>query len=101
MTRTGYDAVTATYADADIVARPATCPTPSSRRCAPCRTSRPPTSLAPIGIEVRKGGTSRWQLMLPTTDDPRLSSLVVEDGAAPDRAAVRSRCRPRRRRPSG
>ncbi|WP_307491155.1 FtsX-like permease family protein [Cellulomonas humilata] len=82
MTRTGYDAVTATYADADIVvAGDVTEEQLEEVRALP--DVQAADVLAPIGIEIRKGGTSRWQLMLPTADDPRLSSLVVEDGAAP------------------
>ncbi|WP_235523089.1 ABC transporter permease [Cellulomonas sp. Root485] len=84
MTRTGYDAVTATYADADIVvAGDVTDNQLEAVRALPDVQSA--DVLAPIGLEVRKGGTSRWQIMLPTSDDPRLSSLVVEDGAAPTR----------------
>ncbi|KQS99756.1 ABC transporter permease [Cellulomonas sp. Leaf395] len=82
MTRTGYDAVTATYADADVVLFGDV----SESQLDAVR-ARPDVQaaelLAPTGVEIRKGGTSRWQLMLPTIDDPRLSSLVVEDGTAP------------------
>lgn len=82
MTRTGYDAVTATLADADVVlSGDLTDDQLEAVRALP--DVQAADILAPTGIEVRKGGTSRWQLMLPTTDDPRLSSLVVEDGAAP------------------
>lgn len=82
MTRTGYDAVTATYADADVVLDGDITDTQLEAVRA-----RPDVQaadlLAPTGVEIRKGGTSRWQLMLPTSDDPRLSSLAVEDGTVP------------------
>ncbi|GEL97633.1 ABC transporter permease [Cellulomonas terrae] len=82
MTRTGYDAVTATLADADVVlSGDVTDDELDAVRALPDVLAA--DVLAPTGIEVRKGGTSRWQLMLPTSDEPRLSSLVVEDGAVP------------------
>jgi len=82
MTRTGYDAVTATYADADVVVsgEVTDAELEAVRDLPDVQTAE---VLALSGVEVRKGGTSRWQLMLPTTTDPRLSSLVVEDGTAP------------------
>ncbi|GEK21682.1 ABC transporter permease [Cellulomonas xylanilytica] len=82
MTRTGYDAVTATYAGADVVVDGDISESElEAVRALP--DVRAAELLAPTGIEIRKGGTSRWQLMLPTIDDPSLSSLVVEDGTAP------------------
>ncbi|KQY47474.1 ABC transporter permease [Cellulomonas sp. Root137] len=85
MTRTGYDAVTATYADADVVVNGELTPAQLDdvRALADVRSAE---VLAPTGIEFRKGGTSRWELVLPTTDDPRLSSLAVEDGDLPSAA---------------
>ncbi|MEZ0449873.1 ABC transporter permease [Cellulomonas sp. ICMP 17802] len=82
MTRTGYDAVTATYADADIVVSGdvSDAELDAVRALSDVQAAE---VLAPTGIEVREGGESRYQLMLPTTSDPRLSSLVVEDGTAP------------------
>jgi putative ABC transport system permease protein len=59
MTRTGYDAVTATYADADIVvAGDVTEDQLEAVRALP--DVQAADVLAPVGIEVRKGGTSRW-----------------------------------------
>ena len=82
MTRTGYDAVTATYADADVVLEGDVSEAElETVRALP--QVQAADLLAPTGFEVRKGGTSRWQLMLTTVDDPRLSSLVVEEGSAP------------------
>ena len=85
MTRTGYDAVTATLADADVVlSGDVTDAELRAVRALP--DVQAADVLAPNGIEVRKAGASRYQLMLPTSDDPRLSSLVVEDGVAPARS---------------
>ncbi|MET0789694.1 MAG: FtsX-like permease family protein [Cellulomonas sp.] len=82
MTRTGYDAVTATYADADVVVQgDLTDAQLEDLRALP--DVQAAEVLAPTGIEVRQGGQSRYQLMLPTSSEPRLSSLVVSDGAAP------------------
>ncbi|NUU16218.1 ABC transporter permease [Cellulomonas humilata] len=82
MTRTGYDAVTATYADADIVVSgEVTQAELEDVRALP--DVQAADVLAPTGIEIRKGGTSRWELVLATTDDPRLSSLAVDDGTVP------------------
>lgn len=85
MTRTGYDAVTATYADADVVVQGNIHDDQlDALRALPDVEAA--EVLAPTGFEVRRGGASRYQLMLPTTTDPRLSSLVVEDGSAPTRS---------------
>ena len=85
MTRTGYDAVTATYADADVVVQgDVTDDQLDSLRALPGVEAA--EVLAPTGFEVRRGGESRYQLMLPTSSDARLSSLVVDDGAAPTRS---------------
>ncbi|WP_315097863.1 FtsX-like permease family protein [uncultured Cellulomonas sp.] len=85
ITRTGYDAVTATYADADLVLSGDL----SQAQLDDVRALpqvQAADVLAPSGIEIRKGGTSRWQLMLTTTDDPRLASLAVESGTVPTSA---------------
>lgn len=85
MTRTGYDAVTATYADADVVVQgDVTDDQLDALRALPGVEAA--EVLAPTGFEVRRGGESRYQLMLPTSSDARLSSLVVDDGAAPTRS---------------
>ncbi|MBO3083816.1 FtsX-like permease family protein [Cellulomonas fengjieae] len=85
ITRTGYDAVTATYADADVVLTgEITDATLDDVRVLPGVDSV--AVLAPTGIEIRKGGASRWQMMLPTSDNPRLSSLEVLDGTEPSSA---------------
>ncbi len=82
ITRTGYDAITATYADADIVVDgQVTEGQLEDVRALP--QVQAAEVLAPTGVELRKGGESRWQLMLTTSDEPRLSSLEVHDGAAP------------------
>ena len=76
--RTGYDAVTATYADADIVvAGDVTEEQLEEVRALPDVQA---ANSSPIGIEIRKAARAAGRLMLPTADDPRLSSLVVEDG---------------------
>ena len=85
MTRTGYDAVTATLRRRRHRRRPATLTDgPARGACARCRTSqaadgRSPRPASRSARAARAAGSS----MLPTADDPRLSSLVVEDGAAP------------------
>lgn len=85
MTRTGYDAITATYADADIVVDgEITDAQLAAVRALP--DVQAAEVLAPTGVEVRQGGQSRYQLMLPTSDEPRLASVVVSDGATPTRS---------------
>ncbi|WP_456846498.1 FtsX-like permease family protein, partial [Cellulomonas sp. P5_C6] len=85
MTRTGYDAITATYADADIVVDgEITDAQLAAVRALP--DVQAAEVLAPTGVEVRQGGQSRYQLMLPTSDEPHLASVVVSDGATPTRS---------------
>ena len=85
ITRTGYDAITATYGQADAVVRG----TVSDRDLAALRALpdvQAADVLAPTGVEIRRGGESRWQIMLPTPTDPRLGSLTVSEGATPSAA---------------
>ena len=101
MTRTGYDAVTATLrptptssSRGDVDRRR------SSRPCATCRTSQAADVLAPIGIEVRKGGTSRCAAHAADRRRPAAQLAGGRGRRRARRAAARSRCRPRRRRRS-
>ncbi|WP_448630002.1 hypothetical protein [Cellulomonas soli] len=82
MTRAGYDAVTATYAKADLVAMGDFTP-------ADLETARRQPGVAAAdalqvsGLELTSPLRTVWQPMLATATDPRLSSLEIVEGAAP------------------
>ncbi len=68
MTRTGYDAVTATYADADLVLFGDLTQTDlDAVRALPSVDAA--DSLLMRGVELRNGGRSIWQMTLSTASD--------------------------------
>ncbi len=85
MTRTGRDAVTARYGQADVVVGG----TLSDADLATVRAT-PGVAAADIltggGVELRTAGEDRWQLVAPTVSDERLTALRVQDGRMPARA---------------
>ncbi|MGN8245681.1 ABC transporter permease [Cellulomonas soli] len=82
MTRAGYDAVTATYAKADLVAMGDFTP-------ADLETARKQPgvvaadALQVSGLQLTSPLRTVWQPMLAAATDPRLSSLTIVDGVAP------------------
>lgn len=82
MTRAGYDAVTATYAQADLVAVgefgqqevAAVRALPAVRAADPLQIS---------GVQLDSANRTVWQPMLAVASDPQLSSLELVDGAQP------------------
>lgn len=85
MTRTGRDAVTARYGQADVVVG-------GTLAAADLATVRalPHVAAADVstggGVELRTPRADRWQLVLPTVSDPRLTPLRVPDGHLPTQA---------------
>ncbi|MBO9555385.1 FtsX-like permease family protein [Cellulomonas sp.] len=82
ITRTGYDAVTATFGDADLVATG----TVTARSLADVRGTPGVAAADPLfvgGVELRKGGARQWQNLLPVPSDERLASLTITDGSMP------------------
>jgi len=82
ITRTGYDAVTATFGDADLVATG----TVTDRSLADVRSTPGVAAADPLfvgGVELRKGGARQWQNLLPVPSDERLASLTITDGTMP------------------
>ncbi|GAA3802644.1 ABC transporter permease [Cellulomonas soli] len=82
MTRAGYDAVTAMYAQADlVVAGDFTSDDVATARDLPGVAAADP--LLVTGVPLEHGSRTVWQPMLATTSDPRLSSLELVDGSLP------------------
>ncbi|MFC0715364.1 ABC transporter permease [Cellulomonas biazotea] len=81
MQRTGYDSVTATYAQADLVVSDATTDDLGTIRATPGVEAAAPLVIA--GTELTHGGRSTYQVLLPQPDDPRLESVVVAEGTMP------------------
>jgi putative ABC transport system permease protein len=82
ITRTGYDAVTATFGRADLVAGgPITEATLDEVRGTPGVTAADP--LFAGDVELRGGGRRLWQTLLPVPSDDRLTSLTLDSGAMP------------------
>lgn len=82
MTRTGYDAVTATFADADlVVAAELGADDVEAVRALPAVTAADPLVVG--GAELSSAARTTWQAILPTPSDPRLSALTVSEGAMP------------------
>ena len=82
ITRTGYDALTATYAQADVVIRgQMTAVERSEVRHDPQVAAT--AVLAPVTLEVRHDGRVRAQNLITAPSDPRLGSLTLAKGAAP------------------
>jgi putative ABC transport system permease protein len=82
ITRTGYDAVTATYGRADLVARG----TVTERTLDEVRGTPGVAAADPLfagDVELRSGGRRLWQNVLPLPSDDRLSSLTLDTGAMP------------------
>ncbi|GIG22887.1 ABC transporter permease [Cellulomonas chitinilytica] len=82
ITRTGYDAVTATFGDADLVATG----TLTDSSLAAVRDTPGVDAADPLyvgGVELHKGGARVWQNLLPVPSDERLASLTVSSGAMP------------------
>ena len=85
MSRTGRDSVTARYGQADVVVG-------GTLSDADLTTVRalPHVAAADVasgsGVELRTPTADRWQLVLPTASDARLTPLRVQDGRMPARA---------------
>jgi len=82
ITRTGYDAVTATFGHADLVATG----TVTDRLLDEVRGTPGVAAADPLfvgGAELRHGGTATWQNLLPVPSDERLGSLTIARGAMP------------------
>ena len=86
-TRTGYDAVTATYGDADVVVQTETLADAAEKldvvRDLPDVEAA--DMLLPLGAEIRHGSQRRYQVTLPVPSSPRLSALELATGALPTR----------------
>lgn len=85
MERTGRDAVTARYAEADVVVESGeTVVTDADlaavRALPDVAAAEVMTALA---VELRTPSKNRWQTVLPTIDDQRLTPLRVAQGTAP------------------
>ena len=84
MTRSTYDAVTATFADADLVVLVGL----DDAQLAAVRATpgvEAADRLAVGGTELRAGGERLWQNLIATPSDPRLSSVELTEGSAPQR----------------
>jgi len=82
MSRTGRDAVTARYGQADVVVSG----TLTEADLATIR-ALPGVAAADVlvggGVELRTAQQDRWQLVIPTVSDERLTPLRVQDGRLP------------------
>ncbi len=89
ITRTGYDQVTATYGQADLVVRPSgTDPLdpPITQTLAAVRDTPGVVAADPLVtgyLTLVSGRRDAWTLAIPATSSPRLASLEVTQGAAP------------------
>jgi putative ABC transport system permease protein len=82
ITRTGYDAVTATFGHAELVATGAlTDSLLDEVRDTPGVAAADPLFVG--GVELRNGGARTWQNLVPVPSDERLASLTLSDGAMP------------------
>ena len=82
MNRTGRDAVTAQYGDADVVATGTlTQAGLDAVRALPGAAAADVTTT--VGVELRTAAAERFQLMLPMASDPRLTPLRVVEGRQP------------------
>lgn len=82
MDRTGRDAVTARYAQADVVVNGALSPDElDAVRTLPGVEAA--DLFVDFGVELRTDQASRWQLMLPVVTDERLTPLRITEGRAP------------------
>lgn len=85
ITRTGYDAVTATFGHADVVVQGPL--TAEERRAIADEPSVAAVdALLPVTLQFRGNGQTRLQTVLPVPSDPRLGSLTLAQGDAPSRA---------------
>ena len=82
--RASYDSVTARFAQADLVVDGDVTGLLDQIRAVPGVEAVDPVIIG--GLEVRKGASRSWQLMLPVASDPSLSSLTIADGRAPQGA---------------
>jgi putative ABC transport system permease protein len=95
MDRTGKDAVTAQFAQADVVLDGSVTGGTGGNDTlteADLDTVRALPGVAaadvltPLGVQLRTPSQNRWQLMLPVVSDSRLTALVVADGRMPSAA---------------
>ena len=80
--RASDDSVTAAFAEADLVVDG------RRRRLSSTRSGDVPgvEVVDPVlagGVEVRKGASRSWQILMPVASDPSLSSQTLADGSAP------------------
>lgn len=82
ITRTSYDAVTASFGDADLVVtgQGATQQLDAVRGTEGVEAA---DALLLSGVELTQGAARYWQTLVGTTTDPALSSLVVTEGRLP------------------
>lgn len=82
MSRTGRDAVTARYAEADVVATgTVTDADVAAVRALPGVAAA--EVMVPVGVELRTAAEDRYQLVLPAMSDERLTPLRISAGRAP------------------
>ncbi|HEY0117246.1 MAG TPA: ABC transporter permease, partial [Cellulomonas sp.] len=82
MHRTGRDAVTAQYGQADVVVSAGvTGAALDAVRALPGVAAA--DLLVPVGIELRSGRQDRFQMMVPAVSDERLTALRIATGRAP------------------
>lgn len=84
MTRTAYDAVTATYGDADLVVRQDSSLT--QEQVEAMRAADGVVAVDPMvvgWVQLALGGRSTTERLLVVPSDPRLASLEVSEGAVP------------------
>ena len=82
MSRTGQDAITARYGEADVVASGSISDADlAAVRALP--TVAAADVLLPLGVELRTPAQDRWQTVLPAVSDERLTALRIASGRAP------------------
>lgn len=82
ITRTGYDALTATYGHADVVVRGQLTATERNEAARDPHVAAM-TVLDPVTLEVRANGRVRAQNVITAPSDPRLGSLTIAEGSSP------------------
>ena len=85
MTRTGYDAVTASYGHADLVVK-GDLDADALARLRGTPEIRAIDPLTVVGVGLTAGRESRWVNVLATPSDARLGSLRVSEGREPSAA---------------
>ena len=88
--RTTYNAVTASYGDADLVVSGTDPPLDAAAidrlRSSPGVAAADP--VAQVGVELDTHGRSEWIALAPTPSDPRLSGNTYRSGHPPDAAGT-------------